>query len=1447
VPIQIGATTVTLTASVTDPVRFDEIFVNGESVSRKECPINVTQRTSSCGWDGKGDITITLQPGANTIMATAIDVDQNAFEEDRDRQFIGLSFYDLRVTEDVAGAVNKDGLHLFQASSLARMKLLDINNAFRLTLAPRILTDKDQDGRTGILENDDNDSGVDVTVFDELRNLALVGTGNNGKLVYVDITEPHNAEVVGSIDFTQLTGNTKADAVYRAAIDPEGVVAYVAAGDRIITIDITRPDGDTVGNEDARALGALPLNDQGDVMTLPGSQDVRLDAERGMLYVLQKDVGLAVVAKISRNATLENERKALRDGIRAGLATSECIAILPNPDEVALLSQGSSACLWRKDKLCSSAYQPGLSDHDFELIVADNLITQTAGCAEKIEEKIKEQELMKDADLSVFPVRRSVFDYAYRDVSPRQVDGELICGGGDDPTADLCLGRNGLVLKWLLEGEWVTKDDANTRTYDGGIDLNNVLDLLRSPIDMNSVKQKDGNEVPILVSGTQHIESSHIPLLEGKEWACLQDFNLNASGARLRIKSTGLGDVDIQVPTFRKQVQKSAKAGIRSVFGKMLSTLEGNTWVLQPGREDYNAYDGCYTAINDPNKAVKLIEDFWYKRCESFEEFVASRALLSVAKGMDIFTKAEALMAYEFFRRKADVGTQVTDEVEANKFIKSVLVFIANLQSNEDVSDIYTNTVFEFEDTTPRVENLNRCEDDHIPGYKPGGKNFKLKQPVRLFNGGYATIPATELGVYHDGDERQREPVAPLAPGGSRFITLKVKATGDNKPHAVQLRLDPDDSLVEYDKANNFAGLWYYYLEDAPNTDTSVPSTASESQYDSAADPRPKVPDDVPLPDLLASSQCLINDEAPQSPSIELISTIDGQLEYVGQPGDMVEIEWVIRNIGNETLNGVMLDNPLLDQPIDLGTLCSESETSCTSSEIVVTRLVEMPSGESTISVSTVIAEDTDMNNIGVLSEFVRFRHIKAADPELEPVIFIPGIAASRLESGGRELWPAVGNPGAKDQLALNNGVNSSVIAKDIIRTVAGSPVYEPLIQSFKVLGYTEYNPALDPDLRTTADCDASQTSANLFIFPYDWRDTNFFNANRLNDYVGCIRQLYDEDVRLNIVAHSMGGLLARRYMLDHTDEIGKLITIGTPWLGAPKAIHVMGTGKFFDGPLWQRMLQEILVIGPKRLRELVEYFEGMHELLPSQQYFMLAGQDSEYPFPFENEEIGNAGLIPPPVFGNPPPSSPSQNQAACSLASPMCAYNDFANVFNLALFPRSPPVRNNRFFHTLEQDDWTSDPVGAAYYHVLGNGKLTITKVKTTEHVFPFTRFSDELALRTNAISGLNNGQIPVPGDGLRPIRRVSTLVFDTEMGMGDGTVPRLSAVRINTADENLNAATAELKEFSANNGGTTEQNAEHTGLTQYDKVHDYISCILAPWLFDTSTCSPTRGVQAR
>ena len=76
------------------------------------------------------------------------------------------------------------------------------------------MVDADGDGKTGLEENDDKDEKTEKTVFDELKNLALVGEGAANRLTFVDITEPHNAKVVG-----RMPSQTP---VYRAAVLPGG-------------------------------------------------------------------------------------------------------------------------------------------------------------------------------------------------------------------------------------------------------------------------------------------------------------------------------------------------------------------------------------------------------------------------------------------------------------------------------------------------------------------------------------------------------------------------------------------------------------------------------------------------------------------------------------------------------------------------------------------------------------------------------------------------------------------------------------------------------------------------------------------------------------------------------------------------------------------------------------------------------------------------------------------------------------------------------------------------------------------------------------------------------------------------------------------------------------------------------------------------------------------------
>lgn len=90
---------------------------------------------------------------------------------------------------------------------------------------------------------------------------------------------------------------------------------------------------------------------------------------------------------------------------------------------------------------------------------------------------------------------------------------------------------------------------------------------------------------------------------------------------------------------------------------------------------------------------------------------------------------------------------------------------------------------------------------------------------------------------------------------------------------------------------------------------------------------------------------------------------------------------------------------------------------------------------------------------------------------------------------------------------------------------------------------------------------------SDLFVFPYQWRDSNIQNAIILKDRINTIKQIINWP-KIDIVAHSMGGLLAREYIESdyYQGDVDQLVTLATPNLGAPEAyVKWDGDGWFFS------------------------------------------------------------------------------------------------------------------------------------------------------------------------------------------------------------------------------------------------------------------------------------------
>ena len=112
-------------------------------------------------------------------------------------------------------------------------------------------------------------------------------------------------------------------------------------------------------------------------------------------------------------------------------------------------------------------------------------------------------------------------------------------------------------------------------------------------------------------------------------------------------------------------------------------------------------------------------------------------------------------------------------------------------------------------------------------------------------------------------------------------------------------------------------------------------------------------------------------------------------------------------------------------------------------------------------------------------------------------------------------------------------------------------------------------------DLIATLEANGYESQKNLFTFPYEWRDSNVETAKLLKTKIADVKEkcaaanLSDTDCsKVDLVAHSMGGLVARQYVQssDYQNDVDQLIFLGTPHRGSPKAYLMWEAGEFPPG-----------------------------------------------------------------------------------------------------------------------------------------------------------------------------------------------------------------------------------------------------------------------------------------
>lgn len=215
-------------------------------------------------------------------------------------------------------------------------------------------------------------------------------------------------------------------------------------------------------------------------------------------------------------------------------------------------------------------------------------------------------------------------------------------------------------------------------------------------------------------------------------------------------------------------------------------------------------------------------------------------------------------------------------------------------------------------------------------------------------------------------------------------------------------------------------------------------------------------------------------------------------------------------------------------------------------------------------------------------------------------IVLLPGIMGSVLQEKGVDLWAISGRSifravsslgGDLEKLVLKDDDHQRDDLGDGIEATALMPDRHIIPGLFKVDGYSTISRMIRGSFNVVPGRLDDQTPANYYEFYYDWRRDNRVAARKLKRLID--RQLpiwrrhrNDPEAKVIILAHSMGGIIARHYLevLEGWVDCRRLVTFGTPYRGSVKALQYVANG-------YKNLLVD--------LTEAVRSFTSIYQLLP--------------------------------------------------------------------------------------------------------------------------------------------------------------------------------------------------------------------------------------------------------
>ncbi len=144
------------------------------------------------------------------------------------------------------------------------------------------------------------------------------------------------------------------------------------------------------------------------------------------------------------------------------------------------------------------------------------------------------------------------------------------------------------------------------------------------------------------------------------------------------------------------------------------------------------------------------------------------------------------------------------------------------------------------------------------------------------------------------------------------------------------------------------------------------------------------------------------------------------------------------------------------------------------------------------------------------------------------------------------------------------------------------------------------------------------EVNKDFYVFPYDWRKSLDDLASDLNGFI-VANNLADK--KINLVGHSMGGLVARTYLQKFNNQnVSKVIMAGSPNKGIVDAYNIWEGASAGESVWWQKTLLEIASevnrkIGETKIEAVRRIAPSVKDLMPTEN-FLIANSVSK---PWDN------------------------------------------------------------------------------------------------------------------------------------------------------------------------------------------------------------------------------------